>query len=150
MGRAPGAVFTLLFEAFAIEVLRETSIQAARKILRISWDEAWYLLHRAVNRGLARKQPRLMPYLGVDEKSAGRGQRNYVTIVGDLVEGTVDEVTEGNEKQSFLGYLEALTPEQREAIGAVAMDMSKAYIHAVLDGLADGQDKIVFDRFHTS
>lgn len=28
------------------------------------------------------------------------------------------------------------------------MDMSKAYIHAVLDRLPDGQDKIVFDRYH--
>jgi transposase len=53
----PHARFTVLFEAFAIQVLRETSIQAARKILGITWDEAWYLMHRAVARGLARKRP---------------------------------------------------------------------------------------------
>jgi transposase len=144
----PHARFTVLFEAFAIEVLQETAIQAARKILRISWDEAWYLMHRAVARGLARKQPRLIRYLGADEKSAGRGQTNYVTIICDLVGGTVEEVTEGNEKQSLLGYFEALTTEQREAIAAVAIDMSTAYIAAVRDGLPEGQDKIVFDRFH--
>lgn len=144
----PHARFTLLFEAFAIEVLRETSIQAARKILGISWDEAWYLMHRAVARGLARKEPRFIPYLGVDEKAAGRGQENYVTIVCDLVGGTVEEVTEGREKRSFLDYLEALTPEQRQGVEAVAMDMCDAYIYAVRDGLPDGQTKIVFDRFH--
>jgi len=144
----PHARFTLLFEAFAIRVLQETSIQAARKILGISWDQAWQLMHRAVDRGLARKKPRAIRYLGVDEKSAGRGQKNYVTIVCDLVGGTVEEVTEGAEKQSFLDYLEALSPEQRDAIAAVSMDMSKAYIHAVLDGLPNGREKIVFDRFH--
>jgi len=144
----PHARFTLLFEAFAIQVLQETSIQAARKILKISWDEAWYLMHRAVRRGWARKEPRFIPYLGVDEKAAGRGQTNYVTVICDLVAGTVEEVTEGREKQSLLGYLEALTEEQRQAISAVAMDMCDAYIYAVRDGLPEGQDKIVFDRFH--
>ncbi len=144
----PHGRFTLLFEAFAIRVLRETSIQAARKILAISWDEAWYLMHRAVARGMARKKPRLIPYLGVDEKSAGRGQSNYVTVVCDLVEGTVEEVTEGREKQSLLGYLNGLTPEQRDGVAAVAMDMCDAYIYAVKDGLPDGEHKIVFDRFH--
>lgn len=144
----PHARFTVLFEAFAIQVLRETSIQAARKILGTTWDEAWYLMHRAVARGLARKEPRLMRYLGVDEKAAGRGQTNYVTVVCDLNEGTVEEVAEGREKRSLKDYLDGLTPEQREAIEAVAMDMCDAYIHAVQDALPEGQSKIVFDRFH--
>ena len=144
----PNARFTSMFEAFAIRVLQETSIQAARKILGISWDEAWYLQHRAVARGLARKKPRDIRYLGVDEKSAGRGQKNYVTVICDLIEGTVEEVTEGREKRSLLDYLEALTDEQRDAIAAVSMDMCDAYIYAVQDGLVDGQRKIVFDRFH--
>lgn len=144
----PHARFTLLFEAFALQVLQETSIQAARRILGISWDEAWYLMHRAVKRGLARKEPRVIPYLGVDEKSAGPGQTNYVTVICDLVGGTVEEVTEGREKRSLLDYLEALTEEQRQAISAVAMDMCDAYIYAVRDGLPDGESKIVFDRFH--
>jgi transposase len=138
----------LLFEAFAIQVLQQTSIQAARKILGISWDEAWYLMYRAVTRGLSRKQPRNIAYYGVDEKSAGRGQKNYVTVICDLVEGTVEEVTEDREKRSLGDFLKALTPEQREAIAAVSMDMCDAYIYAVKDELPDGQNKIVFDRFH--
>jgi transposase len=59
----------------------------------------------------------------------------------------VEEVTEGNEKQSLLGYFQALTADQREAIDAVAIDMSPAYIAAVRDGLPEGRDKIVFNRF---
>lgn len=145
----PRARFTALFEAFAIRVLKEASIQSSRKILGISWDEAWYLMHRAVGRGLKRKKPRKIRYLGVDEKSAGRGQKNYVTIICDNTEGIVEEVTEGREKRSLLDdYLETLSEEQIEAIEAVSMDMCDAYIYAVIDGLPDGQNKIVFDRFH--
>jgi len=143
----PKARFTLLFERFAVEVLMQTHIQAARKILRISWDEAWHILDRAVERGLRRKPKRVISQYGVDEKSAGRGQ-NYVTIVCDLKEGTVEEVTEGNSKESFTRYLDQLSEDQIDGIEAVSMDMSKAYIHAVMDRLPEGQKKIVFDRYH--
>jgi transposase len=144
----PRGRFTLLFEKFAITVLQHTSIQAARNILRISWDEAWHLLDRSVNRGLKRKKPRVIPYIGVDEKSAGSGQNNYVTIICDIENGTVEEVTEGKTKASFKSHLDALSTEQLDGIEAVSMDMSNSYIHAVLDTLPEGQDKIVFDRFH--
>ena len=143
----PRARFTLLFERFAIEVLRQTSIQAARRILGISWEEAWHLLDRAVERGMRRKPKGVISQYGVDEKSAGRGQ-DYVTVICDLERGTVEEVTEGNSKESLTGYLDQLSEEQIEGIEAVSMDMSGAYIHAVLDRVPDGQDKIVFDRFH--
>src|SRR5215510_10416780 len=53
------ARFTTLFERLAIEVFLETDISGATAILRISWDEAWHLLERAVARGHARKERRL-------------------------------------------------------------------------------------------
>jgi hypothetical protein len=45
------ARFTALFERLAIDVLQETDIQGATRILRISWDEAWHILERVVERG---------------------------------------------------------------------------------------------------
>ena len=42
------ARFTSLFERLAIDVLKETDIRGATRILRISWDEAWHILERAV------------------------------------------------------------------------------------------------------
>jgi len=44
----PTARFTMLFKRFVIEVLGQTCIQVARKILGIGWDEAWHVLHRSV------------------------------------------------------------------------------------------------------
>ena len=139
--------FTLLFERFAIEVLGNTHIQAGRRILGISWDEAWHLMDRAVQRGLRLKPKRVIAQLGVDEKHAGAGQ-DYVTIICDLDRGTVEEVTAGNNCASLEAYFDQLTAEQLEGIEAVAMDMAGGYINAVSGRLPNGGEKIVFDRFH--
>jgi transposase len=143
----PHARFTVLFERFAIDVLLNTHIQAGREILRISWDEAWHLMERAVKRGLERKPEKVVAKLGVDEKSVGSGQ-DYVTVVCDLERGSVEEVTEGNSCRSLQIYLDGLTSEQLEGIQAVAMDMAGGYINAVSGSVPNGREKIVFDRYH--
>lgn len=143
----PKARFTLLFERLAIDVMRVTHIKAARQILRISWDEAWHILYRAVQRGLKRKEPRLIRHLGVDEKSIARGQR-YFTLVCDLDLGTVEHIGDGRDRRSFETYLETLTDEQLEAIVAIAMDMHEPYVQATLAKIPDAERKIVFDLYH--
>lgn len=70
----PYGRFTKLFERLAIDALRECSVTAACGLLRIRWDEADGIKQRAVQRGLARRPSRPIQRLGVDEKSAGRGQ----------------------------------------------------------------------------
>lgn len=49
-----GIRFTALFEASAIELMRECSIRAAAQRLNISWGQASAIQARAVTRGLAR------------------------------------------------------------------------------------------------
>jgi len=44
-------------------------------------------MRRAVHRGLAAKPPKVPTHVGVDEKSAGRGQ-DYITVVSDLDSST--------------------------------------------------------------
>ncbi len=145
----PRGRFTMLFEAFAIRVMQETSLQGACRILGISWDEAWHLLRRAVERGLERKPERRIRYLGVDEAAAGRGQRNYLTIACDLEKGTVDEVTEGRSKASLRSYLDTLSPEQLGAIEAVGLDMHEAYVQVIKEKFPETwEEVIVYDRFH--
>src|SRR5213593_252649 len=70
----PNSRFTLLFERLAIDVLTETDVSGAARLLRLSWDEAWHLMDRAVARGLAQRPVTVPAHLGVDEKAAGRGQ----------------------------------------------------------------------------
>src|SRR5680860_1127241 len=44
----PHSRFTLLFERLAIDVLGACDVAAAAGLLRLSWDEAWHLMDRAV------------------------------------------------------------------------------------------------------
>jgi transposase len=137
----------VLFERFAIDVLRETSVTGATKLLRVSWDEAWGLMRRAVERGQAKKGRRVITRIGVDEKSVAKGQR-YMTLVNDLERATVEYIGDERTQDSLNGYFQALTPRQLEGIEAVAMDMWEPFILSVKANVPKAESKIVFDKFH--
>lgn len=145
---APRARFTQLMERLIIDVIHQCStLTGACRIVQITWDEAWGVMERAVARGRARKVARPIRYFGVDEKSFRKGHV-YHTIVCDLERSTVEHVAEDRRVESLGTFFEQLTPVQRDAIEAVAMDMWGPYIRATREGLPDGQERIVFDRFH--
>ena len=79
----PGSQFSALFERFAIDLLRECSVQGGADLLRITWDEAWGIKARAVTQGLARRGHEVVAHLGVDEKALAKRHR-YLTVVADL------------------------------------------------------------------
>jgi hypothetical protein len=55
-----------MFERFAIEVLLMTqTVKGAMTILRLQWDATWHIIERAVARGKARKEPSLVPRIGI-------------------------------------------------------------------------------------
>lgn len=143
----PRSRFTALFERLAIDVLKACDVTGATRILRISWDEAWGIMDRAVARGQAAKGLRISERIGVDEKAAAKGH-TYLTLVSDLDAGTVEYVADDRTTASLDGYFEAIPVEQRAGIAAVAMDMWQPYINSVKAHLPDPDDKIVFDRFH--
>jgi len=73
--------FTLLMERLIIDALTEcATLTGARRIMRITWDEAWGVMERAVRRARERKQSNASRYLGVDEKAFRKG-RDYVEVV---------------------------------------------------------------------
>ncbi len=59
------------FERLAIDVLRECDVTGATRILGVSWDEAWGVMERAVDRGKLRKVRRVVRQIGVDETLKG-------------------------------------------------------------------------------
>jgi transposase len=143
----PGSRFTLAFERHAIDVLLETDVLGGARLLKLSWDEAWHLMERAVERGQQRKKRRVIPYLGVDEKAIAR-RHQYVTLVCDLQRGTVEYLAENREKTSLDAYYASLSKKQLAGIQAVAMDMWDPYIASTKAHVPNGEKKIVFDRFH--
>lgn len=140
--------FTLLMERMIIDVIRHCStISGACAIMRVSWDEAFGVMRRAVMRGQERKQAAVVKHIGVDEKAFRKGQ-SYLTVVCDLERATVEHVVEDRTIESLASYYASLSAEQREGIEAVAMDMWQPYVQATLAGLPLAREKIVFDRFH--
>lgn len=144
----PRSRFTSLMERLVIDVIHQCStLSGARRLLRISWDEAWGVMDRAVRRGQTRKPARALRYVGVDEKAFRKGHV-YHTVVCDLERSTVEYVAEGRGVESLAPFYAGLTDAQRDALQAVAMDMWDPYIKATREGLPDGAARIVFDRFH--
>ena len=144
-----GSQFTLLFEKFAIEVLKECPKNRAAELLRISWDEADGVMRRAVRRGLLRrnKQKRKLSVIGVDETSSRKGHK-YLTIVTNHDKSTVEHVTESRGQESLEQYYKTLTEKQKLQIKAVTMDMWDPYVAATRVHIEDADKKIVFDKFH--
>ena len=143
----PRSRFTRAFERFAIDVLKETDISGASNILKTSWDECWGIMERAVARGRAAKEHQVPALIGVDEKAARKGH-SYMTLVYDIAGGTVEYIADDRKQASLDPYFESFSPEERQGINAVAMDMWEPYINSVRQHLDDAENKIVFDRFH--
>lgn len=145
---SPSSRFTLMFEAFAISLLKATqTVEGARRILRIGWEATWGILERAVERGQARKQSAPLPHIGIDEKSFRKGQ-DYITLIYDLDNSTVEAISEGHNEEAANECFSQLLPGQIETVEAIAMDMSAAFVKSAKSNIPLAEEKIVHDRFH--
>lgn len=142
----PNSRFTLLFEVFAVQVIEASrSLRQAADLLRLDWDGVQRVMDRAVQRGLARRSTEGVAYVGLDEKSFGRGQ-DYVSVMTDLKARRVLEVVPGRNSAQAVALWESLPPKQRAQVEAAAMDMGADFAAATRQA-APAAD-IVHDKFH--
>ena len=142
--------FTLMFEAFAIEVLRMAkSLEAGRLLLGLSWDSAQTIMRRAVERGLASRDVSDVEEVGIDEKSFLKGH-NYLTALSDLNQGRVLDVVEERTESACRKLIGKALPGycRKFKIKAVAVDMWPAFGNAIRGLLPKAS--VVYDRFHIS
>ena len=140
--------FTLHFEALAVEMIGACrSLTQAADLLQLDWDGVQRIGDRAVARGLLRRSTEGVRYVGLDEKSFGRGQR-YVSIATDIKGARVLEVVPGNDQAAGESLWRALPPEQRSKVEAAAMDMSAGF--AAATRAQAPQAAIVHDKFHVA
>ena len=145
---APQGRFTLLFEHFAVDVLlASASVSQACELLKISWDAAHEIMRRAVERGLRRRELEGLVHLGLDEKSFRRGH-SYVTLLTDLEGARVLDVVEERTTQAADQLWESLSPEQKQTVEAVAVDMWEPFMDSIRQHVP--QADIVHDKFHVS
>jgi len=137
-----------MFEAFAINVLQATSnVKRAAELLRLSWDTAHTIMRRAVERGLQRRSDEPIPYVGIDEKSFGRGQ-DYVSLMVDIDCSRVIGVSKDRSAESCDKLFNGLTKRQKRGVLAVATDFWQPYRNSIREQVP--QAEIVHDHFHIS
>jgi len=140
--------FTLLFEAFAIEVLSAAAnVQRAAVLLGLNWQTTHAIMQRAVERGLARRSVETVHHVGLDEKSFGQGH-DYVSVMTDLDGSRVLEVAEDRTREAADTLWKSLPETQRAQILGVAMDMWEPYRSSTREHVP--QAEIVHDKFHVS
>jgi len=140
--------FTLMFEAFAIEVLRACgNVKSAAELIGLDWNSVHRIMDRAVKRGLACRELESLQYAGIDEKSFRCGH-SYVSILTDLTGHRVLEVVEDRTEEATDTLWGSLTDTQKEQIEAVAVDMWPAFATSIETNVP--QAEIVHDRFHIS
>ena len=140
--------FTLMFEAFSIQVLLAcSSVQRAARLLRLDWSSANRILERAVERGLERRTVDDVEHVGIDEKSFLRGQ-SYVSMLTDLDGRRVLDVVEGRTEEAADQLWRSMPAEQLANVKAVAMDMWTAYMNSAAKHVP--QADVVHDKFHVA
>ena len=145
---APQGRFTLLFERFAVDVLLASgSVSQGCALMGIGWETAQEIMRRAVERGLERRQLEGLKHLGMDEKSFKRGQ-SYITLLTDLDQARVLDVVEERTVAAADQLWETLSPEQKQSVEAVAVDMWAPFIQTIEKQVPDAD--IVHDKFHVS
>ena len=115
-------------------------------IMKLSWNQAWNILDRAVKRGRERKSGH-PSIIGIDEKSYRKGHK-YITLVYDMTNNCVEYISYDRKKKSLDEYYNTLSNEQLSSITAVSMDMWDPFMSSTMEHVPDAGRKIVFDRFH--
>ena len=144
-----GSRFTALFEALIIDWLKEASVAAVARQLRLSWHQVDGVMGRAVRRGLLRRKRKLPARLGVDETSFKR-RHEYVTVVTDHDAKVVVHVADGRGRDCLDTFYKEHSPAERQAVESVTMDMWPAYIESTREHIPEADTKIAFDKFHVA
>lgn len=144
----PNSRFTLLFERFAIDVMKAArSLKEAAGLLGLSWDQVHNIQSRAVDRGLVRRELDEIKNVGIDEKSFLKGHK-YASLMVDIDGERVLDVVEGRTLEAANALWQKLPEGTRNGIDAVAMDMWDAFITSTKTNAP--QADIVHDKFHIS
>ena len=145
----PQSGFTLLFEAFTMELANHMPLSVAEKILSIYDNRIMRIVKHYVDEARAKVDMSEVKKLSVDETSKAKGH-DYVSVFTDLDESAVLFVAEGRENTVFKDFCLDLEAHKGKAenISSVCMDLSKGFIKGAQENLPEAN--IVFDKFHVT
>ena len=140
----PRRSYTKSFERYALELSKYMTIQDTARHLGVSWDVIKDIQKRYLQKRFSRPKLKKLKEIAIDEISIGKRHR-YLTVVLDLKTGAVVFVGDGKGADALDPFWKQLK-RAKSKIDAVAIDMSPAYISAIIKNLPNA--KIVFDHFH--
>jgi transposase len=139
--------FTMLFEAFLMELCVNMPISKTSKMTNISSHKLWDMLDLYVDHSRHDEDYSGVDTVGIDETSIAKGHQ-YISLFVDLKKKKTIFVTEGKSNKTVIDFAEDLknhnaAPDQ---IKEVSCDMSPAFIKGVKENLPNAN--ITFDKFH--
>lgn len=139
--------FTLLFEAFILELCRYMPVHTVCKIINESDNKLWRLLDKYVDSAREHEDHSQVETVGMDETSRAKGHE-YVSLFVDLKQSRTIFVAEGKDHDTVKRFAKDLTEHNGDPknITDVSCDMSLAFIKGVGEALPNA--KITFDKFH--
>jgi transposase len=141
---SPKSHMTHGLEDWTIRVLELTKSQVrTARLLRLSAHQVHDVMHRAVERGLARRRLAEIHHVSVDEKGFQRG-RKFATVVCDVGAKRVLEVEFGRDEQTAIKAFSTI-PEP-DKVKTVSLDMAECFRNAAMTQFPNAD--IVHDRFH--
>ncbi len=139
--------FTLPFEDHAAWAAAHMAWTRAAATLRVSWEALANIVARVTVDAAARLD-RLagLRKIGIDEKSWGKGQDKYLTVVTGHDTGKIAWIAEGRCQDTVRAFFDALGPDLARLLTHVSADGAE-WIHDVVRARAP-QAQICLDAFH--
>lgn len=143
----PNSGFTLLFEAFAMELASHMPLTMVEKILGIYDNRIMRIVQHYVQQARSKVDMSNVKGINADETSKAKGH-DYITVFSDQEEKKVLYITEGRDAKTFESFAADLVAHKGNPakITTACIDLSKAFIKGVADYLPNAS--IVFDKFH--
>jgi len=144
-GRRNG--FTLLFEAFVIQLASHMLVNTVSKIINESNDKLWLLLERYTTKALSNNDYSQLTAVGMDETSKQKGH-DYITLFVDLFKKRTIFIDEGKGHETVKSFVVDVKAHNGipDKIKDVSCDMSPAFIKGIKEYLP--KSEITFDKFH--
>jgi transposase len=139
--------FSAPFEEHAAWLAAHVAWTRAAAELRITWEALANIVAR-VAVGAAAGADRLagLTMIGIDEKSWGKGEDRYLTIVTNHVTGKIAWMTGGRSQDTVRAFFAALGPDRAKLLTHVSADGAE-WIHDVIREKAP-RAQICLDAFH--
>lgn len=136
--------YTRAFERYVVDLSGHMTIEDVARHLGIGWDMVKDIQKRSLIKRFSSPRFTNLKYIAIDEISVRKGHR-YLTVVQNLITGEAIFVGDGKGSDALMPFWDRLK-KFKNKIQAVSIDMSPAYISAVMDNLPNAA--IVFDHFH--